>query len=78
MHLVNLAAVRAMSQDRLLDALLARSVSHAEIRNVNTSIWHAFEIEKDEIAFLLLVIIFFFMFRMVFLNVALVSKSTVW
>jgi hypothetical protein len=64
-----------MSHDRFLDALLARSMSHAEIRNVNASLLHAFEIKKDEIAFLLLVIIFFFfMLRMVFLNVALVFQ----
>jgi hypothetical protein len=63
-----------MTKDRFLDAVLARSMSHAEIRNVNASLLHAFEIKKDEIAFLLLVIIFFFMLRMVFLNVALVFQ----
>jgi hypothetical protein len=59
-----------MTKDRFLDALLARTVSHAEIRNVNTSFLHAFEIKKDKIPFLLGI----FWSGLVFLNEAFVFQ----
>jgi hypothetical protein len=65
-----------MTQNRLLNALLARSMSHAEIRNVNAGLLHTFEIKKDEIAFLLilLVTILFPLLGLVFLHVAFVFQ----
>ena len=60
-----------MTKDGFLNTLLARSMSHAEIRNVNTSLLHAFEIKKkDKISFLLVI----FWLGLVCLNEAFVFQ----
>jgi len=59
-----------MTKDGFLDTLLARSMSHAEIRNVNTSLLKAFEIKKDKISFLLVI----FWLGLVCLNEAFVFQ----